>query len=392
MDAATIGPIAFQKRKEQQGFSRRVRGPWNDGLGTSVVHGIVYCALTERKMVSDAELAQRITAILEKADLSTTTTTTIRLRLETELGVNLSSKKAFIRQHIDSYLEEQQANEGGAVQGEDGGEDEHEGSDVDEAEAEDDGEEREEEQGTEEEEDGKTTGGKGVRSPEPEPESKRLRAKIDRAIKSSLPKEKKKRAGGAGGLNKVCGLSPELQKIIGEKELPRTQVVKQLWEYIKEKDLQDPENRKRIRCDDALKGLFGTDSTDMFKMNKLLSKHIWPLEVTKTAESPSEGDVVEPKPKKAKKEPSSGKGRNSGFLCPRPISEKLTTFVGTGETELPRAEAVKRIWDYIKEKGLQDPSDKRTILCDDKLQDLFGCKTFIGFEVAKLLKEHFVKE
>lgn len=68
---------------------------------------------------------------------------------------------------------------------------------------------------------------------------------------------------------------------------------------------------------------------------------------------PSEGDVVEPKPKKAKKEPSSGKGRNSGFLCPRPISEKLTTFVGTGETELPRAEAVKRIWDYIKEKGLQ---------------------------------------
>lgn len=63
------------------------------------------------------------------------------------------------------------------------------------------------------------------------------------------------------------------------------QVVKQLWEYIKEKDLQDPENRKRIRCDDALKGLFGTDSTDMFKMNKLLSKHIWPLEVTKTAES-----------------------------------------------------------------------------------------------------------
>lgn len=41
---------------------------------------------------------------------------------------------------------------------------------------------------------------------------------------------------------------------------------------------------------------------------------------------------------------------------------------------------------------LQDPSDKRTILCDDKLQDLFGCKTFIGFEVAKLLKEHFVKE
>jgi chromatin remodeling complex protein RSC6 len=40
----------------------------------------------------------------------------------------------------------------------------------------------------------------------------------------SLPKEKKKRTGGGGGLNKACGLSPELQAIIGEAELPRTQV------------------------------------------------------------------------------------------------------------------------------------------------------------------------
>ena len=55
------------------------------------------------------------------------------------------------------------------------------------------------------------------------------------------------------------------------------QVVKALWVYIREKNLQDPENRRKIICDDALKVLLGCESTDMFQMNKLLSKHIWPL-------------------------------------------------------------------------------------------------------------------
>jgi upstream activation factor subunit UAF30 len=97
----------------------------------------------------------------------------------------------------------------------------------------------------------------------------------------SSPKEKKKRtggSGGAGGLNKLCSLSPELQAVVGETELPRTQVVKLLWAYIRENGLQDPENRRNIICNDVLRILFNTDSTDMFKMNKLLSKHIWPLE------------------------------------------------------------------------------------------------------------------
>ena len=53
--------------------------------------------------------------------------------------------------------------------------------------------------------------------------------------------------------------------------------MKSLWVYIREKNLQDPENRRKIICDDALRGLLGCESTDMFQMNKLLSKHIWPL-------------------------------------------------------------------------------------------------------------------
>lgn len=56
------------------------------------------------------------------------------------------------------------------------------------------------------------------------------------------------------------------------------QIVKQLWQYIRKNNLQDPSNKRKIICDDALRVVFETDCTDMFKMNKLLAKHIIPLE------------------------------------------------------------------------------------------------------------------
>jgi hypothetical protein len=55
------------------------------------------------------------------------------------------------------------------------------------------------------------------------------------------------------------------------------QVVKKLWAYIRENNLQDPKNRKKIKCDEALRAVFHVNSIDMFQMNKALSKHIWPL-------------------------------------------------------------------------------------------------------------------
>ena len=55
------------------------------------------------------------------------------------------------------------------------------------------------------------------------------------------------------------------------------QVVKKLWAYIRENNLQDPKNRKKIKCNEALRAVFHVNSIDMFQMNKALSKHIWPL-------------------------------------------------------------------------------------------------------------------
>jgi upstream activation factor subunit UAF30 len=58
-------------------------------------------------MVSDADIVRRLTSVLKTADLATTTTAAIRQHLENELGVDLSDKKAFIRQQVDLYLQQQ---------------------------------------------------------------------------------------------------------------------------------------------------------------------------------------------------------------------------------------------------------------------------------------------
>ena len=61
------------------------------------------------------------------------------------------------------------------------------------------------------------------------------------------------------------------------------QIVRQLWAYIRKNNLQDPSNKRKIICDDALRVVFETDCTDMFKMNKLLAKHILPLDPSSNA-------------------------------------------------------------------------------------------------------------
>lgn len=66
-----------------------------------------------------------------------------------------------------------------------------------------------------------------------------------------------------------------LAEVVGSKALPRTQVIKKLWEYIKKRNLQDPNNRRNIRADEVLVKIFnGKKVVSMFEMTKLVNKQL----------------------------------------------------------------------------------------------------------------------
>ena len=69
--------------------------------------------------------------------------------------------------------------------------------------------------------------------------------------------------------------SPDLAAIVGAKPIPRTEVTKKLWAYIKKNGLQDAKNKRMIKADDNLKAVFGGKATvNMFEMTKLVGKHL----------------------------------------------------------------------------------------------------------------------
>jgi chromatin remodeling complex protein RSC6 len=74
---------------------------------------------------------------------------------------------------------------------------------------------------------------------------------------------------------KPMEISEELAKVVGSKPLPRTEVTKKLWAYIKKNKLQDPVNKRDINADANLKAVFGgKKKVSMFEMTKLVSKHL----------------------------------------------------------------------------------------------------------------------
>lgn len=69
--------------------------------------------------------------------------------------------------------------------------------------------------------------------------------------------------------------SAKLALVVGSKPIPRTEVVKKLWAYIRKNKLQDTKNRRNINADENLKAVFnGKKTVSMFEMTKLVSKHL----------------------------------------------------------------------------------------------------------------------
>ncbi|PGH12671.1 hypothetical protein AJ80_06614 [Polytolypa hystricis UAMH7299] len=103
--------------------------------------------------------------------------------------------------------------------------------------------------------------------------SKKVKADDDSEVDGSAP-EIKKEVTRTGGFHKPLSLSPPLSALLGG-ELSRPQTVKRLWQYIREHDLQDPADRRQIRCDDLMRAVFKQDRIHMFTMTKVLNQNLY---------------------------------------------------------------------------------------------------------------------
>ena len=97
--------------------------------------------------------------------------------------------------------------------------------------------------------------------------------KAKKATKKATKKTASKRKPNAAFMKPLTP-SAQLAEIVGAKALPRTQVVKKLWQYIKKNDLQDSKNRRNINADAKLRPIFGKGTVSMFEMTKIVSKHL----------------------------------------------------------------------------------------------------------------------
>lgn len=96
-------------------------------------------------------------------------------------------------------------------------------------------------------------------------------AKKVAAVKAAAPA--KKRTPNAAFM-KALTLSPELSAVVGDKPLPRTEIVSKLWVYIKANNLQDSANKRMINADKKLLAVFGKPQVSMFEMAGLIGKHV----------------------------------------------------------------------------------------------------------------------
>ena len=209
---------------------------------------------------------------------------------------------------------------------------------------------------------------------------------------SSPASRDKKSGGGGGGLSAIKEISGELAEFLGQgKSMARTEIVKMLWEYIKENDLQNPENKREIFLDDRLKRVFGKNvkSFTMFTMNKYISAHVEPfkpvdLTTNTTVPKKRKSKATDKKEKKKRKS-------GSGFQAPYQLSPELARV--TGKQILPRPQVVKKLWEYIRANDLQDPTDKRTVVCDAKFKLVMGGQAKVTiFSMQKYITEHLLEK
>jgi len=219
-------------------------------------------------------------------------------------------------------------------------------------------------------------------------------------------KPKKKKAGGGGGLSAVKEISDELAAFLKSgKHMARTAIVKSLWVYIKENNLQNPNDKREILLDDRMKAVFGVDSFTMFSMNKYIGAHVEPykpVDLTTSSTTSKKRKAAAAAAKSSSTTESSSKDKGGGggggakkkapgTQAPYRLSDKLQAVVG--KSILPRPQVTQALWAYIRENDLQNPEDKREILCDKLLSRVMGGQSRVTmFSMNKYITPHMLEK
>eukprot|EP00814_Leptocylindrus_danicus_P016906 CAMPEP_0116017206 /NCGR_PEP_ID=MMETSP0321-20121206/7914_1 /TAXON_ID=163516 /ORGANISM="Leptocylindrus danicus var. danicus, Strain B650" /LENGTH=351 /DNA_ID=CAMNT_0003487363 /DNA_START=208 /DNA_END=1263 /DNA_ORIENTATION=+ len=241
----------------------------------------------------------------------------------------------------------------------------------------------------------------------------RLVIQVDKTRKpepvNADPSKPGTKPGSKGGLNTAKMISKPLADMLYAKEtyLSRPEIVKRLWTYIKENDLQNPDDRREILLDENMQRCFGVAMFTAFSMNMYISCHIHPFKSIADVEE----EALEKKRKKAEAAPkkkkrgrkdnsddesddggkTKKKNKKTGTQPPYRLSPELSYIAGTDI--LPRPQVTQALWSYIKQHGLQREDNKKIIICDESLKKIFkGADEISMFQMAKYIGDHLVEK
>lgn len=104
---------------------------------------------------------------------------------------------------------------------------------------------------------------------------KKAKKAAPRKKAAAKPKKAKVKRTPNAAFMKPMSISDSLAPVVGSRPIPRTEVTKKVWAYIKKNNLQDPKERRNINADSTLQKVFGGKRTvNMFEMTKLINKHL----------------------------------------------------------------------------------------------------------------------
>lgn len=292
--------------------------------------------MDSNKLPSDAEIRKEMEKMVRLVDIENTTTKQFIKLLSDQMGVDLKPKKDFIKGNLTAVLDELESDEE---------------EEIDEESNDDDDDDSE----------------------------------------ASVAKSELRNSG--KGILAVKELSPEMAAFMGTPEAARTDVVKQLWAHIKKAGLQNPSNKQEIILDKRLKQLFNVDKVTMFSLNKYVAAHVHPfrpVNLDERSQHAVKRKAERRETKNTKKAKNGSKKRRAGTQPPWLLSENLAAVVG--QEILPRPQVIQKLWVYIKEHNLQNPDDKREVICDELLQKVMGGKKKVTiFSMTKHIAPNLIE-